>query len=59
MKKAEIKIGKWYYCKVSGRLARVQILSESVYGRGWNGRNVETGREGRVRSAARLRGEVK
>jgi len=57
MKKNEIEIGKTYIAKVSGRLARVRIASESQYG-GWDGRNIETGREVRIRTAARLRREV-
>ncbi|MCW5982704.1 MAG: hypothetical protein KIT09_31740 [Bryobacteraceae bacterium] len=43
-----------YVVKVSGRLAPVKILRESPYG-GWVGRNERTGREVRIRSAAKLR----
>ena len=54
MKKAEVQIGNTYIAKVSGVLAKVRITGESPYG-GWNGRNLATGREIRIRSAARLR----
>ena len=54
MKKAEIQIGNTYIAKVSGVLAKVRITGESPYG-GWRGKNLATGREIRIRSAARLR----
>jgi hypothetical protein len=54
MKKAEVQIGNTYIAKVSGVLAKVRITGESPHG-GWNGRNLATGREVRIRSAARLR----
>ena len=54
MKKAEIQIGSTYIVKVSGVLAKVRITAESPYG-GWRGTNLATGREIRIRSAARLR----
>ncbi len=54
MKKAEVQIGSTYIVKVSGLLARVRITGESPYG-GWRGTNLATGREVRIRSAARLR----
>lgn len=55
MKKREIQLGGVYTAKVSGRLVRVRIDSESVHG-GWNATNLATGRAVRIRSAARLRG---
>ena len=58
MKKAQVEIGKSYAAKVSGRITMVTIRSESIHG-GWNGRNVETGRDVRIKSAQRLRYEVK
>lgn len=58
MKKADIKIGSRYIAKVSGNLVRVRIDSESMYG-GWNGTNMQTLRSVRIRSAQRLREEVK
>ncbi len=54
MKKAEVQIGTTYIAKVSGVLAKVRITGASPYG-GWVGKNLATGREIRIRSAARLR----
>jgi len=54
MKKRDIEIGNTYIAKVSGVLAKVRITGESPYG-GWHGKNLATGREVRIRSAARLR----
>ena len=54
MKKQDVEIGSTYIVKVSGVLARVRIIAESPYG-GWRGTNLATGREVRIRSAARLR----
>jgi hypothetical protein len=54
MKKSEVEIGTTYVAKVSGRLARVRIVSESQYG-GWNAVNTDTKREIRIRGAQRLR----
>ncbi len=54
MKKREIEIGNTYIAKVSGVLTKVRITRESPYG-GWQGTNLATGREIRIRSAARLR----
>jgi hypothetical protein len=54
MRKQDIEIGLTYIAKVSGTLTRVRITRESPYG-GWHGINVATGREVRIRSAARLR----
>ena len=46
-----------YIVKVSGVLAKVRITRESPHG-GWYGTNLATGREIRVRGAARLRRPV-
>lgn len=54
MKKSEIEVGNTYIAKVSGVLAKVRITGESPYG-GSRGKNLATGREIRIRSAARLR----
>ena len=54
MKRQDVQIGSIYIAKVSGVLAKVRITGESPYG-GWRGLNLATGREVRVRSAARLR----
>jgi len=58
MKKSEIEIGATYVVKVSGTLAKVRLTRECNYG-GWYGTNLGTGREVRIRTAARLRSEVK
>ena len=57
MKKAEIEIGGRYVAKVSGQLTVVRIDSECQYG-GWNATNIKTGRQVRIRTAARLRREA-
>ena len=54
MKKQDVEIGSTYIVKVSGVLAKVRITGESPYG-GWRGTNLATGREIRIRTAARLR----
>ena len=54
MKKQDVSIGATYIAKVSGVLAKVRIDRESPYG-GWHGTNLTTGREIRIRGAARLR----
>ena len=54
MRRAEVQIGSTYIAKVSGVLAKVRITGESPYG-GWRGKNLATGREIRIRSAARPR----
>ena len=58
MQKQNIHIGATYIVKVSGTLARVRITHEHQRG-GWYGTNLATGREIRIRTAARLRSEVK
>jgi hypothetical protein len=58
MTKQEIEIGKVYTAKISGKLAPVRILSESLYG-GWEAMNTRTSRTVRIRSAQKLRGEWK
>jgi hypothetical protein len=58
VKKKEVRIGGVYCAKVSGRLVAVRITGESRYG-GWDAVNRKTGRCVRVKSAAKLRYEVK
>jgi hypothetical protein len=58
MQKQNIQIGTTYIVKVSGTLAKVRITREHPRG-GWYGTNLATGREIRIRTAARLRSEVK
>lgn len=57
MQKANVQIGHTYIVKVSGNLAKVKLTRECNYG-GWYGTNLATGREIRVRTAARLRSEI-
>jgi hypothetical protein len=46
-----------YAGKVSGRVQPLRLTAESPYG-GWVGRNEHTGREIRIRSAAKLRAHL-
>ena len=57
MQKHHVKVGATYIVKVSGTLAKVRITREHVRG-GWCGINLATGREVRIRTAARLRSEA-
>jgi len=57
MQKHNIQVGSTYIVKVSGTLAKVRLTRESPRG-GWYGTNLATGREIRIRTAARLRSEV-
>jgi hypothetical protein len=54
MKKRDVVLGQVYAVKASGRIQQVRVEAESTHG-GWVGRNLQTGREVRIRSAARLR----
>ena len=54
MKKDEVQIGATYQVSVTGKLAPVKIVRENPHG-GWNGVNVDTKREVRIKSAQRLR----
>ncbi len=56
MRKIDVTVGKEYCAKVSGKLTYVKILGPCGYG-GWYAKNTETGRQVRVRTAARLRHE--
>ena len=58
MQKQNIKVGSTYIVKVSGTLAKVRLTREHDRG-GWYGTNLATGREIRIRTAARLRSEAK
>ena len=57
MQKRNVKVGSTYIVKVSGTLAKVRITREHPRG-GWYGTNLGTGREIRIRTAARLRSEA-
>jgi len=54
MRKKDVSLGCVYEVKVSGRLTRVRLLTPSPHG-GWDGRNEETGRGVRIRTAGRIR----
>lgn len=57
MQKQKVHIGSTYIVKVSGTLAKVRLTREHPRG-GWYGTNLATGREIRIRTAARLRSEA-
>jgi hypothetical protein len=57
MQKHNVQVGSTYIVKVSGTLTKVRITREHDRG-GWYGTNLGTGREIRIRTAARLRKEV-
>ena len=54
MKKSEIKIGRTYSAKVTGKIVPVRIDAENPRG-GWNATNTHTNRPVRIKSAQRLR----
>jgi HB1, ASXL, restriction endonuclease HTH domain len=56
MKKDEVKVGGTYAVKVSDKVVPVRIEAESPHG-GWVGTNQETGKQVRIKSVQRLRGE--
>ena len=57
MTAAEVKIGRYYATKISGKMTIVKIEAKSPRG-GWMGRNIFTNRRVRIKSAAKLRGDV-
>lgn len=66
MKRAEIIVGRFYRAKVAGKLTTVRIDRDLGVDRwnpnghrGWAATNVTTNREIRIRTAARLRLEIK
>lgn len=58
MKKKDVVVGKHYTAKISGKLTTVRLDNESRFG-GWDATNINTGREVRIKSAAKLRSEVR
>ncbi len=54
MRKSQVTIGGTYAAKVSDRIVPVTLIAENRFG-GWIGRNEKTGRDVRIKSAARLR----
>ena len=57
MNKADIVIGGIYIAKVSGKKVHVKIMNSSPHG-GWEGCNIATGREVRIKTAARLQSRL-
>ena len=57
MQKHNVKVGTTYLVKVSGALTKVRLTRAHQRG-GWYGTNLATGREIRIRTAARLRSEA-
>ena len=55
MRKASVKVGGVYAAKVSNTVVPVRLDEESPRG-GWNGTNMKTGKNIRIKSAQRLRG---
>jgi hypothetical protein len=55
MKKADVRIGETYTVKVSGKLVPVTLTNACAFG-GWYGINTRTGKQVRIKTAARLRG---
>ena len=58
MKKDEVKVGGVYAAKVSDKVVPVRLDSENPHG-GWDATNLKTGKAVRIKSAQRLRAEVK
>lgn len=55
MKKNNVQLGKVYAVKVSGSVVPVRLERENPHG-GWDGTNVKTRKQVRVKTAQRLRG---
>jgi len=58
MKKSEIKVGKHYAAKVSGKMATVRIDAENPRG-GWDAMNLRTNKKVHIKSSQRLRHETR
>jgi hypothetical protein len=58
MKQQDVVLGEVYAMKVSGSIQPVKLEAESPHG-GWVGRNMRSGREVRIRTAAKLRCPLK
>ena len=56
MRKNDVSVGKCYWANVAGDRVPVRIETESPHS-GWIGRSIKTGREVRIKTAARLKGE--
>jgi len=57
MKKSEVTIPGFYTAKVSGQIVTVKVYAIHRLG-GWHAINMATGREIRIKTAARLRSRV-
>ncbi len=57
MTAVEVKIGRYFAAKVSGKMTIVKIEAGSSRG-GWTGKNIFTNRRVHIKSAVRLRGDV-
>ena len=58
MKKDQVQVGGRYMVEVSGAVVPVELIEEKWSGDkhvGWVGKNVQTGRSVRIKSAQRLR----
>jgi len=55
--KSEVKTGRYYATTISGKMTIVKIEAKSPHGE-WTGRNIFTNRRVRIKSAAKLRGDV-
>lgn len=53
MKKKDVRLGGVYEAKVTGNRVLVRLTAESPYG-GWLATNLKTGRQVKIRTAARL-----
>jgi len=58
MKKTDVKVGKCYAAKVSGKMATVRIDAANPRG-GWDATNLRTNKKVRIRSPQRLRHETR
>jgi len=58
MKKQQVKIGGTYSAKVTDQVVPVRIDKENPHG-GWDATNLQTNRKVRIKSAQKLRGQVK
>lgn len=57
MLKKDVKVGKTYEVRLYGNFVKVKLVSESRLG-GWLAINLNTNRNIRIKSAAKLRREV-
>jgi hypothetical protein len=56
VKKKDVQLGKTYIAKISNKLVPVRLDRESPYG-GWDATNLNTKRQVRIKTAAKLRKE--